>query len=318
MSKTPCHLVIAGRVDDVCFHAAKHIGKALAADQGNVKCEVLPMFCTDFEDFVYSKSQELDIEHDSSPIIFYNKVHYIGGLQELASWASKVYDFEPDTETEHYHRAARDGLQNLIQSSGHSFCYLDIVVSEEPDAVEQQHECKECKDDAANKNSASKVVRERVLIELYDDICPDTCENFMLLCSNKCEKGGYQGTSFHRVVEGGWVQGGDIVDSSGKHSEAAICEGPTFPDETYAIKHSGVGIVSMASEGKPHTNGSQFFVTLAPLPWLDCKRVAFGRVVYGMPAFHAIEQMPRKNERPMGTCKIVKCGVFTEKDVLLP
>lgn len=83
-----------------------------------------------------------------------------------------------------------------------------------------------------------------------------------------------QGTPIHRVVKGGYVQGGDVVDGTGKGK-------PKFhiPDESFAVKHDEPGILGMANNGDAHTGAAQFYVTLAPLPWLDGKRVAFGKVV---------------------------------------
>ncbi|GBG33212.1 Peptidyl-prolyl cis-trans isomerase [Hondaea fermentalgiana] len=329
MSTTSCNLVVAGRVDDPCFQAAQSHAEQLAHEQANVTVDVRPMFGTDWEVFVATKSRELGVEHTSSPLVFYNKHHYIGDVHDLATWAVKVYDFQRVLDTSNFEGDAHSHLHAMMDATGHTFCYLDVLATASPHASidkdeegkqsSPDHECKECKENAEEKNPGAPSAsgsRHRVVIELYDDICPNTCDNFVLLCQENNDAQGYKGSSFHRVVEGGWVQGGDVVDGSGKHSVAAIDKSGRFPDETFAIKHDRAGVVSMASEGKPHTNGSQFFVTLAPLKWLDCKRVAFGRVVYGMDAFFAIEGMPRKNERPMGRCEITSCGIFTRKERL--
>lgn len=69
----------------------------------------------------------------------------------------------------------------------------------------------------------------------------------------------------------------------------------------------------MASSGNAHSNASQFFVTLAPLPFLDGKRVAFGRVISGMRTLRAIERLPQQNQRPQPEATVVDCGVFTSK-----
>ena len=163
----------------------------------------------------------------------------------------------------------------------HPFCYLDVSINGD--------------------------VPRRVVVELFDSVCPNTCKNFIDLCTG--ENGvSYAGSPFHRVVPGGWVQGGDIEGGSGSGGVAAA--GGTFADECFAIKHSRPGILSMANKGDPHSNGSQFFVTLAPLKWLDCKFVAFGRVVSGLRVFRQIEKQKLNNERPVEPCIIVGCGMF--------
>eukprot|EP00798_Chlamydomonas_sp_ICE-L_P005536 gene5536-4170_t len=114
-----------------------------------------------------------------------------------------------------------------------------------------------------------------LLVELYDDICPKTCEHFLRLLTGKGQAGfKYAGTPFHRLVKHGFIQGGDVVDGTGKGDP-----GFTLPDETFAVKHDEAGILAMANNGAPHTAASQFYITLAPLPSLDGKRVAFGRLL---------------------------------------
>lgn len=104
---------------------------------------------------------------------------------------------------------------------------------------------------------------------------PKTCYSF----SKLAEKGYYDGVIFHRVIPNFMVQGGD---PTGTGRGGTSIYGRPFEDEvTPKLKHVGAGILSMANAGK-NTNGSQFFLTLAPTPHLDGKHTIFGRVKSGM------------------------------------
>lgn len=112
-------------------------------------------------------------------------------------------------------------------------------------------------------------------IELYYKHTPKTCHNIGALA----EVGYYNNTIFHRIIRDFMVQGGDPT-GTGRGGESIY--GGKFEDEiTRNLKHTGAGVCSMANAG-PNTNGSQFFVTLKPTPFLDGKHTIFGRVLQGM------------------------------------
>ncbi len=118
-------------------------------------------------------------------------------------------------------------------------------------------------------------------VELYEKATPKTVANFVGLA----EKGYFDGIVFHRVIANFMIQGGDPT-GTGRGGESIY--GPTFVDEFVdTLRHTSAGILSMANRG-PNTNGSQFFVTLAPTPWLDGKHAIFGKVVEGMDIVQAI------------------------------
>jgi peptidyl-prolyl cis-trans isomerase A (cyclophilin A) len=109
-------------------------------------------------------------------------------------------------------------------------------------------------------------------IELFEDKAPITTKNFIDLAEKKY----YDGVIFHRVIDKFMIQGGDPT-GSGRGGP-----GYTIKDEFHKdLKHGSEGMLSMANAG-PDTGGSQFFVTLAPTPWLDGKHAIFGQVVSGM------------------------------------
>ncbi|KAK6511961.1 heme binding [Arthrobotrys musiformis] len=115
----------------------------------------------------------------------------------------------------------------------------------------------------------------RIVVELYTDHAPRTCANFSTLVS----KGYYNQVIFHRIIKDFMIQGGDPT-GSGRGGESIYGDQP-LDDPHPLLKHSGAGIISMANSG-PKTEGSQFFITLAPTPWLDGKHIIFGRIKSGM------------------------------------
>ncbi|CEG72423.1 heme binding [Rhizopus azygosporus] len=138
-------------------------------------------------------------------------------------------------------------------------------------------------------------------IELYWDHAPRTCKNFYELA----KKGYYDGVSFHRIIADFMIQGGD---PTGTGRGGTSIYGERFADEIHpALKHTGAGILSMANAG-PNTNGSQFFITLAPTPWLDGKHTIFGRVSDGM---NVVKRMglvkTDAHDRPKDVVRIERC-----------
>ena len=122
---------------------------------------------------------------------------------------------------------------------------------------------------------------------LYDQEAPKTVENFVGLAegskewsdprtNQKLKQPYYDGTIFHRVIDGFMIQGGDPL------GQGIGGPGYTFADEFHpTLRHNKPGILSMANRG-PNTNGGQFFITLGPTPHLDDRHSVFGEIVEGM------------------------------------
>jgi peptidyl-prolyl isomerase F (cyclophilin D) len=144
----------------------------------------------------------------------------------------------------------------------------------------------------------------QIVIELRPDVAPMTSENFRALCTG--EKGyGYKSCLIHRVVKNFVLHGGDFTNHDGTGSRSIY--GARFNDESFKLKHDSPGVVSMANAG-PHTNGSQFFITLSKTEWLDGKHVAFGRVVQGMEVVKRVEAAGTLNGATHKRISIDDCG----------
>jgi cyclophilin family peptidyl-prolyl cis-trans isomerase len=128
-----------------------------------------------------------------------------------------------------------------------------------------------------------------IVVNLFSDKTPTTVNNFVFLS----RQGFYDGTIFHRVIADFMAQGGDPT-GTGRGGP-----GYSFKDEFHPqLRHDKPGVLSMANAG-PNTNGSQFFITHLPTPWLDHKHSIFGQVVQGMDVLMAIPPRdPRQVNAP--------------------
>ena len=154
-------------------------------------------------------------------------------------------------------------------------------------------------------NSGTKVKLEtnygEIIILLYDDM-PITAGNFKKLA----ETGFYDGTIFHRIIDGFMIQGGDPTGTG--------TGGPGYKIQDEFTHEGGnknnQGTISMANAG-PNTGGSQFFINLVDNNYLDTKHSVFGEVVKGMDAIEKIAKVSTNaNDKPLKDVVIIKASVL--------
>lgn len=138
-------------------------------------------------------------------------------------------------------------------------------------------------------------------IELFEDKAPITTQNFIKLAND----GFYNGLIFHRVIPNFMVQGG-CPDGTGRGGPGYTIKDEFHPD----LKHDTKGILSMANVG-PNTGGSQFFITVAPTPWLDGHHSVFGKVIEGMGVVDNISKVETgRNDKPLQAVVINKINII--------
>lgn len=154
------------------------------------------------------------------------------------------------------------------------------------------------------ENAIIHTVFGDIHIKLFMKDTPKTVENFCVHAKN----GYYNGHIFHRVIKGFMVQTGD---PTGNGTGGESIWGGEFEDEIKPhLRHDRPYTMSMANAG-PNTNGSQFFITLTPTPWLDNKHTIFGRVVKGMEVVQNISNVKTnsKTDKPFDDIRIVSISV---------
>ena len=178
---------------------------------------------------------------------------------------------------------------------------------------------------AGSNVTAERVALGRLEIELFADVAPRAAENFRSLCTGERGNGKsstpltFAGNHFHRIVSGFMAQGGDITMGDGTGGESIY--GTEFEDEfpPNFRKHDAPGMLSMANSG-PNTNNSQFFITFAPVAWLNGKHTVFGQVTNesGLAILPLIEESGSKSGAPKNRIEIASCGELAALKRALP
>jgi peptidyl-prolyl cis-trans isomerase A (cyclophilin A) len=155
-------------------------------------------------------------------------------------------------------------------------------------------------------------------VRLFEDRAPKTVANFTGLAEGTTDpatgkpgqgKPFYDGLIFHRIIAGFMIQGGD------PQGDGRGGPGYMFPDEfDPKLVFDRAGLLAMANRG-PNTNGSQFFVTLAPTEWLNGKHTIFGEVVEGMDVIGKIGSVRTgPGDRPVTPVVLNRVGILRVKE----
>ena len=139
-----------------------------------------------------------------------------------------------------------------------------------------------------------------VKVKLMPDVAPMHVTSTIFLTS----KGFYDNILFHRVIPGFMAQGGDPL-GAGNGGPGYLYDSEISPN----LKHDRPFLLSMANTGRPTTDGSQFFITFAAVPWLDGKHTIFGEVVDGQDTVKKLEAAGNKDGKPKEELKIVKARI---------
>ncbi|CAG9765649.1 unnamed protein product [Ceutorhynchus assimilis] len=204
-------------------------------------------------------------------VVFFNG-EILGDFSDLNQFISKrwTYVFNQDW----YHLASKHLIEYLTEKTENyrQLAYLTIAINSQ--------------------------VKGSLLFELYNDVVPLACENFLNRC--KDEYNGYLGTQVHRIVKNSWIQ-------CGGHDLKPI----RIPCENYVVPHNRRGVLSMCNNGPHKGNSTQFFITLESTPWMNYNYVAFGQLLQGEEILQAIEEVPTTNfQVPQSDVNIIKCGEF--------
>ncbi|XP_009705644.1 PREDICTED: peptidyl-prolyl cis-trans isomerase-like 6 [Cariama cristata] len=287
----PQQVTVVGLLRDPAFHVAKCAAEALKLKFPSKFADpvIQPLVEFAWHEYLQEKKKELrgEVWAYASSVMCFVDGQLLGDEKELLKWSHHEWDYRDFKPKALYQAIAEDFYTKYLKNSQHVFVYLEIAIEEQPVG--------------------------RLLFELFSDACPRTCENFRALCAGgaRSPRDGreltYKNSLFHRLVKSGWIQGGDIITGRGDGGESIY--GPTFEDESFSVHHKGRGVLGMANKGR-HSNGSQFYITLQPAPYLDNKYVAFGQLIEGTEVLQRLEVVPTYNERPTVACKIINCGTF--------
>jgi len=284
---------VAGRINCGEYHKAKAIAEGCSASASATCTPLLP---TDYDKLLVTLQEQHGgpaYLHKSGVVVYSATSGFIGDEVKLLTWLKRngIADADAglhaDGHKENFDVVAETAYMDLLCESGLTFAFLELTFDGN--------------------------VIGRLVFELFPNLAPKTCENFLALCAGTEGGLGYVGTPIHRVKPGGWMQGGDVKTGNG--DVGASASGTPLADESFAIDHTELGVLGMVNVG-PHTAASQFYVTFGACPIFDKKFVAFGKLVDGTKLLRFIENLDLNNERPRAALEISDAGIVSKKEVI--
>lgn len=150
-------------------------------------------------------------------------------------------------------------------------------------------------------------------IELYHDVAPNTVRNFVSLA----RKGFYDGLTFHRVIPGFMIQGGDPL-GTGTGGPGYTIKGEFRANKVANDLHHLRGVLSMARASDPNSAGSQFFIMVADAPHLDGNYAAFGKVTSGFEELDRIANVKRDRQDKPASPQVISKVTLTDEETAIP
>lgn len=265
-------LCVVGKYQDPLFQQYMRAAMYLSETKPNISSSAEAYFETQFEQRLNQIKRQLGgpfVQSKPSAALVWAEcedgtVLYFKDAQKFFDWAFKRFKYEDGTNRALYKRFGNKAHRAAMDKTGRSYVHLSFQIANDPP--------------------------EKVTFELFDEECPQTTKIFR----DMMEDPKFHGSLIHRIKDGAWIQGGDLVDGSGGNSSLADVR-----DESFRFKHDRAGMIGMCNRGYVDTGGSQFYITVKELPFLDGKFVIFGRVVSGMRTILRIGRSRTENERPL-------------------
>lgn len=272
------HITLVGKRSDPKLQQLRAAVEWLAeAHSDRVTGEVEMYFEAQFEERI----KELKLAYGgpvkqakpSQPLIMATALNgvvlYFKGERDFYFWVLKRFKYEDTTNLIMYKRRALKDQLRAMMDSGRRYISLGFSLDRQP--------------------------VETVQFELFTDTVPRTVASFLEVLQNPAMLGSH----IHRIVPGGWIQGGDWSKGSSGGLSQTSENGDTIADEDLARPLDQAGLLCMANSGA-NTNGSQYFITVKPLRSFTGKYVVIGRVISGMRVVRRIVSVPidTASERP--------------------
>lgn len=288
--------------DSATFFCEALVKRMTEVDSGSQLGEFNVMFEVEFlvklEEL--KKAMSLCLSNKTTHLVLKNN-QLLGDMNSLIELAkSEPYNID-DAEafnTIVYNRSVRELSYTLMSERGRPVVYFDFI-------------------DATGGKTGDSLHFGKVHVELFEELCPKACENFIKLIEGARLPGAgrkapllqYKNCPIHRLVKDGWMQCGDVMDGTGENSSAVLDPSGTVADESFSVDFGSPlgGILGLANNGA-HTNGSQFFITLGPCEWMNSKFVGIGRVVQGFDVLRAVNKIPTQNQKPTRKIVVDTCG----------